>query len=572
MTNERYPQNRISGGTGSNARPRPASGAARRPAGGNRSRTTTGPRPAASARPGSAARPAAPGRTRGTAQSAARRPANGRQPVRQARPAAGGRRAPAPKRPGKGWRDIPAKLRLAICAAVLVLVIFGAVKLIAGAVANQEERFVDNVFVNGLSMGGYTLEEGYAAMEQLRDERLNTTYVLTHGGKSWNFTPSDFGASMDYESEMERAWNLGHVGDRAVRRQIIENLREVPAEFNSELTFDEAALETFIDGLAAEIHVDPVDAEVALTEEKPIITRASEHGWDLDQERTMENLQSLILTGEGDTQLPVDEVEPTVSSDNMEMKVVAKFSTDVSFRGADSRANVRLALSYFNCFALYPGETADFNAVVGPRTEARGFREAPEYAGNELKKGFGGGVCQASTTLYNAVIMANMTILERHNHNMTVAYVEPSQDAAVEYGTDGKNFLFRNDTEHAIYIYTNVDKENATVTIYGTRPEYHYELVSVIVSEQKSNRRRYEYDYEGRYVYYITDPPKLKQEGHGSCHSEGWVVAYDWDTKQEVSREQISYDDYVAGMNVYWKGVHDAQGNVVDPNATQEPG
>ena len=167
-------------------------------------------------------------------------------------------------------------------------------------------------------------------------------------------------------------------------------------------------------------------------------------------------------------------------------------------------------------------------------------------------------------------IMANMTILERHSHNMTVSYVEPSQDAAVEYGADGKNLVFRNDTEHAIYIYTNVDRENATVTIYGTRPEYHYELASVIVEEKKSNRKRYEYDYDGKNVYYITDPPKLKTAGHGSCHSEGWLVAYDWDTKEEVSREQISYDVYTAGVNVYWRGVHDANGNVIDPNQPQE--
>jgi hypothetical protein len=117
-----------------------------------------------------------------------------------------------------------------------------------------------------------------------------------------------------------------------------------------------------------------------------------------------------------------------------------------------------------------------------------------------------------------------------------------------------------------------VDRENATATIYGTRPKYHYELISVIVEQHKSERVRYEYDYSGKYVYYVTDPPKLKTEGHGSCQSEGWVVAYDWDTKQEVSREQISYDAYVAGMNVYWKGVHDSKGNVVNPNAASDKG
>ena len=443
---------------------------------------------------------------------------------------------------------------------------FGVVKLVGAAREASIERFVDNVYVNGVCLSGYTHDEGYALMAQTRDQRLNTTYTLTFGDRTWDFTPSAFGASMDYESEMERAWNLGHVGDRVTRRQITENLKEVPAEFNSELVYDEAALNAYVASLAADINVAPVDAEVAVEETKPVIITASQNGLKLDEAQTLENLVTLIRTGEGDTRLPVEDVQPTITSDNMEMKVVAKFSTDVSFRGTDSRANVRLALSYFNGFVVKPGETADFNGIVGPRTEGRGFKAAPEYAGNELKKGVGGGVCQASTTLYNACIMANMTILERHNHSMTVSYVEPSQDAAVEYGTEGKNFVFRNDTEHAIYIYTDVDAENATVTIYGTRPEYHYELASVVVEEHKSDRKRYENDTSGKYVYYVTDKPKLKTEGHGSCRSEGWIVAYDWDTKQEVSREQISFDVYEPGMNVYWRGVHDANGNVVDPD------
>lgn len=554
MTGERNPHNRMNTGA-SRGGARPAANRPRRPRrprrpGGAQDRRTAAPRAGArgNARPG--ARTAT--RTRGGA------PARRQAPARRA------------KKPFRGWRSIPPKARLAVCAVALLAVLFGLgtgiVRVVNNVRESQIERFVDNVFVNGVCLSGYTYDEGVELLTQMREERLNANYTLTDGEKTWTFSPAAFNAALDYESEIERAWNLGHVGDRATRRQIINNLKEVPAEFNCELTYDAAALDAYIGELASEIHVDPVDAEVAVTETKPVIITASKNGRELDQERTRENLVALLETGEGDTRLPVEDVQPTITSDNMEMKVVAKFSTDVSFRGADSRSNVRQALSYFNGYVVYPGDTADFNEIVGPRTVGRGFKEAPEYAGNELKKGVGGGVCQASTTLYNAAIMANMTILQRSNHNMTVSYVEPSQDAAVEYGVDGKDFIFRNDTEHAIYIYTDVDRENATVTIYGTRPEYHYVLESVIIDESKSDRKRYEYDMSGKYVYYITDKPKLKTAGHGSCHSEGWVVAYDWDTKQEVSREQISYDVYVAGMNVYWRGVHDENGNVVDPN------
>ena len=113
----------------------------------------------------------------------------------------------------------------------------------------------------------------------------------------------------------------------------------------------------------------------------------------------------------------------------------------------------------------------------------RGYEKATEYAGNGTQQNWGGGVCQASTTLYNALLLAGMEIIERSPHSMTVTYVQPSLDAAVVDG--GKDLVFRNDTDSAIYIYTSVTKEWATLTIYGNKPEYRYELMSKIVRQDE---------------------------------------------------------------------------------------
>ena len=544
LTTERYPYSAaVRYGHAAENRPRanaPRRGAASRPSAGNRA-------PGAG-RPSGGARPSAPRRPSGAGPR---------------RPASNGRR-PSPKR-GLSWRRIPAKARLALCALLVGLLIFGGVRLILNRV-DHSERFVDNVYVNGVSLAGYTKDEGYKLLSDLKESAMNATYQLTYSDQSFSFSPADFNVQFTFDSEFERAWNLGHVGDRATRRQIEESLSTAPAEFNSEMTYDTAALDAYIDQLAAAIDKAPVDAEVTLTETKPVITRPSENGRALDREATRENLEALIKTGDADTRLPVKVVQPSIASDDLEMKIVAKVSTDVTFRGYNSRNNVRTALNSFNCFTIYPGDTVDFNDVVGPRTEGAGFLKAPEYAGNSLTQGVGGGVCQASTTLYDAVVMANMTIIERHNHNMTVSYVDPSQDAAVEYGS--KYFVFRNDSNYTYYVYTHVDTEWATVTIYGTRPDYHYELESVIISESKSDLKRYEADTSGKYAFYVTDT-KLKTEGHGSCKSEGWIVAYDWDTKQEVSREHVSTDSYSPGYNVYWRGIHNMDGTTVAPDAAQ---
>ena len=464
-------------------------------------------------------------------------------------------RPPRPPRRKRGLMRIPAKVRLALCVLCVALVAFGAVKLIAVTRSNAEERFVDNVYVNGVCLTGYTKDEGFQKMHDLRDNWLNTTYHLTFNGQTWDFSPASVNASLEFDTELEHAWNLGHVGDRATRREIVNGLKQLPAEFYSEPTYDEAALDAFVEKVAGDINLDPIDAEVTLTELKPVITRPSVNGYKLDEDKLRENLVNIIMTGEGDLELPVDVVQPTVVSDNMEMTMIAKFETDVSFRGYPSRSNVRLALNHFNLFAVYPGQTVSFNEVVGPRTETAGFKSAPEYAGDNTEMGIGGGVCQASTTLYNAVIQAGMTIIQRNRHTMTVTYVDPSLDAAVNYGE--KDLVFRNDTPHAIYIYTDVSAEVAKVIIYGTRPEYHYELESVVLHEEPSTKIGYQDDVDGKHVYYSSDAPVLYKEGRGSCESEGWIVSYDWETKQEVSRVQVNHDIYSAGVNVYWRGVHE---------------
>ena len=506
----------------------------------------------------SSARGGQPGNYRSAQRSAspARSGGNGR-----ARQQAQGRRPAARRRKG-----LPLGAKLGAAALLLVVLIVGAVKLAGNISAASVERFVDNVYVNGVKLTGMTKDEGFDYMHELRDKWLNQTTTLSFQDKSWEFSPAQVNAELSFDDQLEKAWSLGHVGSRADRKVIVQGLQQAAAEFTSDPTYDEAALDKFVAGIAEQVDVAPIDAEVTLTELKPVITRASVNGWALDQDQLKANLIELIETGKTDTNLPVNEVLPTVASEDMEMRVIAKCETDVTFRGRPSRTNVRTALEHFNLFAVYPGDTVSFNDVVGPRTEAAGFMRAPEYAGSNEEMGIGGGVCQASTTLYNAIIQAGMTIIERNRHTMTVSYVDPSQDAAVNYGK--KDLVFRNDTEHAIYIYTNVTKELASVTIYGTRPQYFNRLESVILHEEASTRVGYQDDEDGKYVYYTTDPPVLYKEGHGSCESEGWIVSYDWETKQEVSRVQVNHDLYSPGVNVYWRGVHQPDGSVA---TTAEP-
>ena len=421
----------------------------------------------------------------------------------------------------------------------------------------NRSSFCDNVYINNVSLSKCSREEGPQYLEEQLALRLNSPHVLTLGDNSWTFCAADFNASFDTATLIDRAWNIGHVGNIFDCASSIRSLRSYPVYLNAQLSYDEALIDAFVDQLYNETYIAPEDATVVVDMQKPYLTSESSRGQELDRETAKAQIISLIESDEGGSELPMVVLEPALSTDAAmnTMNVIVEYKTDTTARGYNSRYNVRKALSYFNGLAVYPGDTIDFNAIVGPRIETRGWKSATEYVGSTTQEGFGGGVCQASTTLYGAMMMSGMTIIERHPHSMTVAYVDPSLDAAV---TDSsKNLVFRNDTDHAIYIYTEVTKEYASVTVYGNRPEYRYELYSTIVSQDTTAvKTAYIDDVDGKYVYYTSDPPVLYKKGLAALTSNGYLIGYDWETGEEKQSIWLSHDMYESGTDIYWRGVH----------------
>ena len=431
-----------------------------------------------------------------------------------------------------------------------------------------EPTFIENVYVNDVSYAGMTKEEGFAQAAAAKEEWLNTVYTFSYGDYSWNFTRAGVNADIDLESRLEQAWNLGHIGSIFERKRDIQMIAETPIYITVEPTYDQSLVDAFIDQICAAIDVAAVDAVVVPDVDQPVVLTQSQTGLAVNREQLSDQIAALLTTDQVDTALPVETVFPAINSDDVSFQVIGQFSTDVSFRNRKSRTNVRVALNAFNGISVQPGETVSFNEIVGERTEANGFQEATEYAGDVATLGIGGGVCQASTTLYNALVMAGMTITDRSQHTMTVSYVDPSLDAAVSWPK--KDLKFKNDTDYPIYIYTSVTDSTATVTVYGHRPDYFYRLESVITEKSISSTKiNYIEDTEGKYVTY-TDETYLESEGKPGCKSEGWIVAYDWETKQEVSRTQISRDNYQPGASVYYIGTIDRTAELMAPSVSPE--
>lgn len=207
--------------------------------------------------------------------------------------------------------------------------------------------------------------------------------------------------------------------------------------------------------------------------------------------------------------------------------------------------NIDIACEKINGTILEPGETFSFNKVVGERTAKSGFKEALIYTGGEVDYGLGGGICQISSTLYNAVLKANLDIVERKNHSMTVSYLPVGQDASVSYGS--VDFKFTNSRSYPIKIVATANTGVITISILGVLEEQEY----VVTLETEILETT---DYKTTYEYSSSIPigkEKLKQVGKKGYKCSTYKILSLGE--KEISRTLLSTDTYKSQKEIILK-------------------
>ena len=452
-------------------------------------------------------------------------------------------------------------IEYAIMAAVVTAIT--AIVLLLIRTNNQvppDDRFCEGVFVNGIALGGMTYEQGVATLQEDVDRRINQdSYVLTFEGRQWIFTPKQFNAHLDLSEGIDAAWSMGHFGTDRDRRLQAESLKSSPFNYEKPISYDEGLLTAFLQDIKQEVDLNPIAATITADELEQLPVTPSTDGRSLSIENLKQTLNTLIMQGNTMTvELQPDVVKPAFTTEEMLacQNLIVRYATSLKTSSSVRNFNVKHAMSRINGIKVNPGETISFNQLVGRRTKANGFKEAPEYDGTTVISGIGGGTCQVSSTLYGALLQAGSEIVPvvRQSHSMTVVYAKPSMDAVVS--DNGKDLRFTNFGQYPIFIYGDADSARAEVRIYGHIPQYEIKLESKILSEFSTEKIRYERDTKGKHVYYKTDPPVLKTEAKMGMRSEGFRVYYDRNTGEEVDRESMGVDTYRASQAVYYRGVH----------------
>lgn len=351
----------------------------------------------------------------------------------------------------------------------LILLLQSGIGIFGTAVAldtRYEGVIQQGIAVKGVPVGGLNRTEAAQKLENSLPAPMENTLEITAAEKSFLIPLTDIDGRYDYLSTADEALKYSNKGK--VVNQLISILRLLaePADLSAKIAFSEDKLAQRIKNLQGEWEAPPKEAAVRLSNEKvEIIPEKS--GYSLDIEKTLGQVRWALAGGSTHAVAVGKVLEPEITSSALEgiNALLAEYITSFDDSAANRSHNIALASAAVNGSLLKPGDIFSLNQRLGPRLAEAGYLKAPVFINNQLALDIGGGVCQVSTTLYNAVLLSDLKIVERSNHGLPVNYVPPGRDATI-----AGNYLdlkFANNTDTPVYISSLVKAGTVTVRIFG---------------------------------------------------------------------------------------------------------
>ncbi|MEE1315363.1 MAG: VanW family protein [Faecalimonas sp.] len=445
-------------------------------------------------------------------------------------------------------------LLLAGIAVGVCLLIFLAVYLTLRAQVNKvpADAICENVYIDEVDVSGMTAKKAEAAVkEQLADYQV-TTVKLSAEEVSAEVSLKDLGFSVkDIDKLVKQAISYGKSGSVWKRYGEMKALKEEKKVIPVTYEVNDKAIADTIEKKMPHLDGEAKNATIVRKDGAFVITDEAE-GVMIDSTESAQVIRDFFQKKwkkDGGTIALVTKVDvPRIKRADLETigDLLGTFTTNCGYGGGRVQ-NIKSGAAHINGALLMPGEEYSANAAMEPYTVENGFAEAGSYENGKVVQSMGGGICQVSSTLYNAVILSELEIVERAAHSMLVSYVKPSMDAAI--AGDFKDLKFKNNQATPIYIEGYVSGGNITFNIYGkeTRPAnrrvaFEHEVVSTTPAGKK-----FEASQDAIGVL------KKASSGYDQMKANLWKIVYENDV--EVSRKVANNSSYKSSPAIYHVGI-----------------
>ena len=398
----------------------------------------------------------------------------------------------------------------------------------------------DMISIDGVDVSGMSLSDAYESLTYAHEQMLaGTKFVIkTDKAETVEIKASELPFSFNVQKALEEAFSLEPYQISSGERRMLQ----------CQIAYNEEEGIKTIDSKTKNLYVDPVDA-------KAVYDPNAAEGFKFVQEQpglmadiqdiNMQIAQSMIEGSIIEINTKMLEVTPkyTIEIAKMENTLVSQFSTSYAkspYNNENRVYNIKKGAALIDGVKLNPGEEFNANAILGPRNEKNGWRKAPGIRNGKYEQEYGGGICQVSSTLYNAVLMADIEITDRQHHSWPMGYVPIGRDATIS--TDGPNLKFINNGNTPITISAKTDDEklSITISIYGTalKDGMSIKLSSAKIDTLPEPDPEFELDSGLPYNTKVK-----KRDGRAGSVSETYKEYYDSDGRL-LKRKLVSKDIY----------------------------
>lgn len=362
-------------------------------------------------------------------------------------------------------------------AVVLGVIIIGLTALTYQVSTN---KIVSNTLVSDINLGGMTKDE---ALKKLKAQEKFNNISLYFGDNKWNIPQSDINLQIDFQKTVDNAYNINRSGGYfsnifRTLGSVLGSKKQVPIVMN----YDKEKVSSKLKEIKEKLDSPVKDATLTYKDEKTIIV-PDEDGRDMQIKESLEKIDNNLKKDKFNVELVVKLEKSKFKAENLKGidTLLGEFST--GYGGLPGRDyNISKSARDTSGIILKPGEEFSFNGITGDKTIANGYKYAPVIESGKLVMGCGGGVCQTSSTIFNAALLSGMEITTRRNHSIPSDYVKLGRDATVVDGNPGQDFKFKNPFKNSVYIKNYAQGGKLVSQIFGSSKDRQYISITTQVT------------------------------------------------------------------------------------------
>lgn len=334
---------------------------------------------------------------------------------------------------------------------------------------NWSELIYSNIKIADIDLSGKTKEEARSIVKsQYIDTILNGKLYVSVADKVYSVNNSDLIKSHDMDNVIDEAFNFGRNLSIVEKHKLIKSGSE--RKYALDFTCNDDFINTFINNIEKEINKEPVNATLEMKVKGQTKIKPDIKGYKIEKSKLRRYIEDKIKAGVNRDiyiKAPVLNTEAEITQATLSPinTCISSFSTSFESSSFTRINNIEVCVKAINGKLLMPGEIFSFNEVLGERTKERGYMEAPIIIDNKVESGVGGGICQVSSTLYNAILKTGIQDIDRTNHSLPSSYVDLGLDATVDWGNI--DFKFTNTLDYPVFIEGFTQNKKLYINIYS---------------------------------------------------------------------------------------------------------